>query len=299
MSNSPCPGVTLRRIPGSDIPVLRIHYSADDSLSAERIASMKAKYTNPQIWAREMEVEYEALEGERVFPEYSPSINDAPPFDCSDPRYWTIWHACDPHGRTPNAFNWVGFGSDGDAFVLGEMWPKRRYSVKECSENIKWLESDSRDKPDNFLPGRSLKVFRRVMDTHGKAINAEDAGEDFFKEFRKNGLSYQPAKKSSQILQVARDRIGRMLTADKVVSAQGISSLPRLYVSLACPETRDEFENVRYASGDIERPSEEMPITYRKHLLDCVIYIFSEGARFVTVKRQADTFVPIYDSTGY
>jgi hypothetical protein len=149
--------------------------------------------------------------------------------------------------------------------------------VRDYVEAIQWFESDSKEKPLawEWANGKKLHVHHRVMDTHGHAIDAEE-GVDYFKKYRfpwdaddaafqeKEGLRYREAKKSD--LGSVRDAIGELLVPVKVEG--GLAA--RMRVFRTCVETRGEFENVRYpqtSSGMAERPSQERPMTYRKHCL--------------------------------
>ena len=97
-------GMSLRRIPegfpAAGIPVFRLHYTADPSFTPEKIADLAKKYTSEARRRREMEVEYEALEGELMYSQFNRERNLCEPFDVSDTEYWTIWMGLDPHPRT-------------------------------------------------------------------------------------------------------------------------------------------------------------------------------------------------------
>lgn len=319
MSSSPCPGVTLRRIPGSGVPVARVHYTADPTMTEARAAELRRKYTSDARWRREMEVEYEALEGERYIPEYVPEMNDCEPFDVSDARRWTIYHACDPHGRTPHGFLWVAFNQEGESVVCGEFWSKERFNPADCVEYIYWIESDSDEKPQawEWANGKSLRVQMRIMDTHGKAINSEE-GWDYFETFRQRrraskelreffpsapemlaGLHYYPAKKGSLSLENARDALGGLLSPELIAVGQESHLRPRERVFRTCQEYRNELESVRYPEGDVERPGQEKPLTYRKHLIDCRLYIQTAKPGFVLRRPSRNTFQAIYPNIGY
>lgn len=299
-------GVTLRRIPSSAVPVLRIHYTADPTMTPERVAALRSKYTSDARWRREMEIEYEALEGERLYPEYSPEMNDCEPFDVSDPSRWTIWMGADPHGRTPHAFVWVAFNPEGEAVICGELWPRKQFTVREYAETIEWIESDSHDKPLAFewADGKPLRVHKRVMDTFGanayhfRAGHTNEQGVDFFDAYKKQGLSFYPANKSH--LGAVRDEIGELMVPSRVVLADKETLVPRLRLFRTCTEMRSELENVRYPEGETERPSDEKPQTYHKHAIDCLHYVFSDKPRFVMVRGQrGDGWKPLYEATGY
>ena len=304
-------GLSLRQIPegrpGAGIKIARLHFLADPTMTPERVASLRSQYTSDARWRREMEIQYEALQGELLYPEFHRELSVCEPFDVSDPGCWTIYHACDPHGRTPHAFIWEAFNKFGDRAVCGELWtgrdhPEERPTVAQYSGLLKWIESDSYDKPESFdwSRGKKLHIHYRVMDTHGAAVNS-DEGKDYFETYRSHGFNYFSALKGEVRLAVARDLVGNSLLPLEITTATGKSIRSRMRVFEGCVETIDEFERVRYPEGDPERPSDEKPMTYRKHLLDGLHYIETARPRFVVPKwlRRRSTREPIYSSTGY
>lgn len=282
-------GISLRRIPpgmpGAGIAVVRLHYSADPSFTPDKVAELARKYTSQARMRREMEIEYEALEGELLYPQFNRERNIVQPFDVSDQNYWTIWMGLDPHPRTAHGLVWEAFNKHGDQLVVGELWPEfgtrygptdgGRWSTRDYAEAIKFFESDSMTKPSPFRWARGHKLHvggRRFMDTFGKAANS-DEGEDYFQTYQRLGnelkinLVFQPALKGHDNLAKAQDSIARKLlpsTGDGPPILRGFAD---------CYEWIDEMENVRFPEGTPERPADERPITYQKHIIDGMHYI--------------------------
>lgn len=297
-------GISLRRVPagvpGAGIAVVRVHYSADPTMTPERVDKYRTLYTSPARWRREMEIEYEALEGTLFYPEFNESLNVCEPFDVSDRSRWTIWMAGDPHMRTPHAFAWEAYSDDGEEVQCGELWPEKAVTTKSYAAIIEWLESDSDDKPANWAwaNGKKLHVWQRYMDTHGSAANS-DEGTDYFEAYRNHGLDFTPAKKGSAALESARDAIGAALLPRTFYVGEIEYQLPKHRIFSTCPETINEFKNVRYPEGDAERHADERPMTYRKHCMDCKHYIRTAQPGFMMPVRRGDEFKPIYPSIGY
>jgi hypothetical protein len=309
-------GVSLRRIqqgrPGAGIAVARLHYDADSSLTPERIAKLKSSYTSEARWRREMEIEYEALEGTLLYPDFNRKRNVCKQFDVSDRWRWTIYMACDPHMRTPHAFVWKAFNASGEWVQCGELWPVDgvRYRTSEYAEAIEWLESDSDNKIECFrwAQGRKLKVFKRVMDTHGSAANSDQENEDYFEAYRSQGhrlrknkrsdfsLNFEPAIKGHNALEKAVDKINGDFSG-RVEGESREPGPPRGHVFEGCEETILEYENVRFPApkpktsfdeqkeGVASKESEERVITYRKHCIDADHYIHTSKPRFVLPPR--------------
>ena len=267
--------------------VRRLHYSADTNRwPPEAVARLRATYTSDARWRREMEIEYEALEGELLYPQFSRDRNIVNPFDVSDPEYWTIWMGLDPHPRTAHGIVWEAFNKHGDQVVCGEAWPEwgtrygptdgKRWSTRDYAEMIKFFESDSEQKPSPFewAKGKVLMVGgRRFMDTFGKATYSDEGDEDYFAAYARLGnelginLVFQPALKGHNNLAKAQDSIAR-----KLLPSAG-DGPPILRIFADCYELQDELENVRFPEGDPKRPKDERPITYKKHVIDAVHYI--------------------------
>ena len=122
--------------------------------------------------------------------------------------------------------------------------------MAQYCEALKWLESDSLDKPSPFdwSRGKQLHVYYRVMDTHGAAVNS-DEGKDYFDTYRSHGFNYFSALKGEVRLAVARDLIGNSLLPLEITTATGKSIRSRMRVFEGCAETIDEFERVDTPKG--------------------------------------------------
>ena len=304
-------GLSLRQIPddrpGAGVKVARLHFSADPSMTQERVAQLRSQYTSDARWRREMEIEALALEGQLLYPEFNRELNVCPAFDVSDTDTWTIYMGCDPHGRTAHAFVWQAFHKNGvDRVVCGEMWPGRQFpgeqfTVAQYAWAVKWIESDSASKPKAFAwaHGKKLTIYYRTMDTHGAAVNS-DMGKDFFESYRLHDLHFWPALKGEARLATARDSIGNALLPLTCTPSNGESFRQgALRVFDGCIETISEFERVRYPEGEPERPADEKPMTYRKHCLDCLHYIETANPGFALQRPLKDSFDPIYANIGY
>lgn len=337
-------GVSLRRVaqgqPCAGMLVVRLHYSADpERWTPDEVAKLRASYASEARFRRELEIEYEALEGELLYPEFARERNVVEPFDVSDPERWTIWMALDPHPRTAHAMAWEAVNKHGDRALCGELWPEFgtaygptdgvRWKTRDYAQAIQLFESDSELKPAPFewARGKRLRIFRRFMDTFGKGANSDEGDEDYFEAYRKLGieLSHEAEKagQSSQVVKLnfdsalkgqdnlskAYDAIGRALAAR--VDKSGSRQAPQMVVFEGCYEAIDEFENVRYPKtkkrpGDdfgVEagagQESGEKVVTFQKHVLDCLAYIETARPKFIQPGRRRSTFQPIYESTAY
>lgn len=307
-------GVEVKRVPAgmpnAGSAVLRIHYSSDPTFSPERIAVLRSKYTSEARWRREMEIEALALEGQLLYPQFSRERNICKPFDVSDPSYWTLWMGLDPHPRTAHAMAWIAFNKHKDWVVAAELWPEfgtrhgpkdgARWTTRDYAEAIQLFESDSEFKPAPFTWARGKKLHvggRRFMDTFGRATNS-DEGEDYFATYQRLGkelginLNFQTALKGHDNLAKAYDAIARAL----MPTQQGP---PIMHIFEDCGECIDELENIRFPEGDPERPSDEKPLTYQKHVMDAITYCVTARPGFILQRKAGTTWQPIYPELGY
>jgi hypothetical protein len=128
------PGLTWRLASGS-IPVLRLHYAADPDKRPgtaagdawrERATARYAGGIRSARWRKEMEIEYGALGGTRLFPEWELWATQGrivvPPFDAVGYRLYGSYD----HGWTnPASFHVHGVNGDGDIVTLWEFYADR------------------------------------------------------------------------------------------------------------------------------------------------------------------------------
>jgi hypothetical protein len=281
-------------------------------MTPTRLATLRSKYTSEARFRRELEIEYTALEGELLYPEFNRERNLCEPFDCSDRDRWTLYMALDPHPRTAHAMVWEAFNKHGDRAVCLEFWPEFgttfgptdaiRWHTREYAEWIQFFESDSNDKPEpaRWARGKRLFIQQRYMDTFGSAANS-DEGEDYFETYRRIGheltkasisnpsmavnLNFTPALKGHDNLAKAQDSIARALMPQQDAAGNNVAP-PRMHIFENLYELIDEFENVRFPEGSPERIADERPITYQKHVIDCLHYIETARPRFVMQNRE-------------
>ena len=147
MITTAIPPVTMHPIPGvwlcrnaNGIPVLQIRYWADPEKDETWAAEEKKKYTSSAYWNKEMLGDAYALDGQLVYPEFSPLIHVIP--DEKIPRRGCRYMAIDPHPRTPHAFLWLLVDRYGDIYAYRELWESIVYGqnrlVKDTDEEKRW-----------------------------------------------------------------------------------------------------------------------------------------------------------------
>jgi hypothetical protein len=177
--------------------VLRLRYDADPDKDPATeqgrrwLEQAKAGMSEARR-RKEYEIDYGALSGQLVFPEFDPSVHVVELFRL-DPNYWTVWMTCDPHPRTPHAFLWLGINREGEMVIPFSWWPQTyvrsgfHATVKHYVDGITEIEK--------YL---GCKVCNRIMDSAGKGMNADEE-RSYFDAYQEAGIYFRPAKKNRDL----------------------------------------------------------------------------------------------------
>jgi hypothetical protein len=162
--------------------VLRLHYSCDpDKDPATEHGKQwyeEARKGMPDArFRKEYELDYGALSGQLVFPTFEETVHVVPDQFPIDPRFSTVWMACDPHPRTAHAFLWLAVNKEGEMAVVWSWWPEERHEQealttkdyakepqdhrRESSRTKTLLPVDGRGRPV-IQRHRGTQLFRRV-----------------------------------------------------------------------------------------------------------------------------------------
>jgi hypothetical protein len=288
--------------------VLRVHYSADPDKDPQtpqgrRWMEEAKKGMADARWRQEHEIDYGALGGQLVFPEFDESIHFGPLDLPLSPDRWTVWLACDPHPRRAHAFVWLAINRYGDMVIPWSWWPqdvneereqqgKNRLLIREYTEALRDVEKAA------LFPAS----YMELMDQAGKNFNSDEE-HNFFDAYEAEGVAFQPAKKNREY--AGYGLISKALTPTKFVVGNEEQFKPQLTIMRGCgynDELVRQFKMLRFREfkGNVEDkdpPSE--PMDKERHLIDCVSYILLDGPMFIDrTKRQAD-YDPIYPAIGY
>jgi hypothetical protein len=169
-------------------------------------------------------------------------------------------------------------------------------------QTINWLEGPEIDffGPNGFADnkGQREKIFRRVMDTHGKAIftttkDGRDEPETFWDRYRKLGIICKEAVKD---VDSGRDLIGKALRPRTVMYSDGPADESRIHVFSTLTELIHELRTNRFpmltpAQAEVKDPvSQELP--KRKHMTDNARYIAMEDPKYIAAHDYASQSVP-------
>jgi hypothetical protein len=282
--------------------VIRIHYSADPDKDPETpVGAAWLEHAQQGMskarWRKEFEIDYEALGGQLVFPNFEETIHVTKPQFPLEPATSTIYLAADPHPRTPHAFLWLAAFKSGELAVVWSHW-REEYKKQLVSEYAAMLHKIDRSP-------LGLKPHRRIMDVAGKSFNVDEE-RDIFKGYRDAKLTveeqgkvtekripviFHPAKKD--IGYVGLDLINEEFKPVPFAIADKIENRPRLTIWSGCGDNDElvyQLKSMRFREhrGNItDKDAPEEPQEKRSHLIACLKYIMLEKPRYIE-PRTAD-----------
>jgi len=300
--SSPLPGLGFRRT-ANGIAVARVHWSADPDKTQAWAEKEFAGYTDKAFWLQEMEIQYDARDGQRVYPEFDTSVHVITREEM--PPRMTRYMAIDPHPRTPHAMLWVGIDQWSDWYVYRELWPsiicglpkalkdtdeENSFTIRDYAETMAVLEGNELEwhNPETDreygiyrMRAGGEKIVYRFMDQAGKAFRATGEGqqaESYAQRYARFGVQCQdPLKKH----EAGEDAIRKLLKPRKH-DIRG--TWPKLHISADCPELILEFQKYKYKSMkrlNAEKELYQDGVEARCHLLDDLRYLATADIGYI------------------
>jgi len=233
------------------------------------------------LWNKEMEIDPKARGGEKVF-RFDPAINLVPKEKQLlklDPWVYTVYLACDPHPKTPDAFLWLAAGKDGTLHVICSWWPgplnEDKLPIKDCIRTVEgW----------NKVLG--VKPRRKLMDPAGKEWNADEKRKiNWFDAYQENGMTFLPAKKNFEYRGYAK--INDYLVPEKAGES------PRLLIWDGCGDNARLIERLTYlrwkeikGAAALVKDAPEEPEDKEKHLPDCLSMIMLDEPHWIATRTR-------------
>jgi hypothetical protein len=283
--------------------VMRLHYSADPdkdpaTKSGRHWLEQAKTGMSDARWRKEFEIDYGALGGQRVFPQFEPSIHVVEFFQLP-PEEWTLHMACDPHPRTPHAFLWLAINREGEMAIPFSWWPQDfvqnnvHATVKDYVEGVRKIEE--------YLAKSHLaaKVRSRVMDSAGKGMNASEE-HSYFDAYEAAGLYFEPAKKNRDLS--GFELINAAMKPTPFVVGDEQKLKPRLTIMPGNEELEWQLLHLRFAEwrgNVVDKDPPEKAEEKRRHLVDCLAYVLLDEPRFVERNREQPSWEPQYRGIAY
>jgi hypothetical protein len=287
--------------------VLRLHYSADEAKNPETPEGKKwyeeaRRGMSEARFRQEYEIDYGALGGQLVFPEFDESIHVVENTLPLDAYHSTVWLGADPHPRTAHAFLWLAVNKWGGMSVAWSYWPDDlnkereqngagRLTVKDYVDSLKLVDDG----------GLGLKPSFRVMDVAGKSFNVDEE-RSYFDAYRDAGVYFRPAKRNRDLS--GYDLIAAALRPTPHTIGSEEVMRPKLTIMAGMGDNDElvrQLKNLRFREwkGLIEdkNPPQE-PAEKDRHLVDCLSYVLLEKPFWSDPTPMRSTYKPIYPAIG-
>ena len=199
-------GLTVRLTNGG-INVLRLHYKSDPKKRPDGelypvLLKGYPKGKDDPRWRKEMEIEYGALGGTRLFPHWEEWLDRGkiviPPFDATGYR---LFGSYDHGSRHPACYLVHGVDYDGRLVTLWETWgsnipPSMMADIINGKEV--WLP-DGRRFPGNPYAGKESIIFADPSIEAKDQLNGRNPNQSTSDIFLKEGVLFIPAKRGEDL----------------------------------------------------------------------------------------------------
>jgi hypothetical protein len=300
---SPVAGLSMRRT-DAGIPIVRLHYSALPYATPEWVAEQRRRYTSQAYWDLEMEIKYDALSGQRVYPEFDPAVHVIP--DAEIPKVGCRYMSIDPHPRTPHAMLWVLIDRYSDWYVYRELWPSKaygqpanlrddtednQYTIREYTETVSVLEGNrlewrNPETDDEYAIYRRTpngeRIVERFMDQAGKGFIASGEAqreETYARRYDRFGVQCSDPYKSHKS---GEDAVHSLLKLRKH-DLRGL--WPRLHIAASCREIALELSKFRFKvtrTMKDERELKQVGVEARCHQIDNLRYLATANISYIS-----------------
>ena len=284
--------------------VWRVHYTADPDKDPVRNGkewyAQARKGMKERDWRKEYEIDYRALGGKLMFPEFNPSVHLVEPRFPIDRCQWTIYLGADPHPRRAHAFVWLGINRYGDMIVPWSYWPEDTNLKREENGEARLTIADyaeSLQEVEKSALGIG-KPYVQVMDQAGKNFDAEE-GVDYFQKYLEHEIHFYAAKKNRDLS--GFDALSEALKPKPYEDRTKLS----ITIWAGCGDNDELAEQIRvlrfreFRGNVLDKDPPAEPEQKRRHLVDALMYILLHGPVFVDSTRRTDEFEPIYPSLAY
>lgn len=291
---------------------LRIHYTADPRKDAAWARKKSLSYggmDNPK-WRREFELDYSAVEGQRVYPMLSETHLIHLMLDYRMTQEYSVHRIIDYGLRHPTVCLWVSVNAAGDIHIFREYYAVEKTIEYNCQEILRrtqepivstWIDPATRQRIplsqtnfaptsiyDEFVKGLRCpirfadnsesgydKVRRALLSTLARQAHAEAvSGESYFARNYFDSFGIQP----SEFLAMAEH--------------------PALTISPACPRVFRELKNLRFAEltgSPSDKAAPEQIMDFEDDGPDCVRYAVQSKLKF-EVAEYVEVGSPLWEA---
>lgn len=240
--------------------VLQLHYSADPDKSeawAEEFSKTFPGGMEGPLWQQEMEIEWEAKSGSRVYPEVSERTHVVEPYQI--PADAPKWRVIDPGLHDPLCCLWIAWTKDpatGDKhFVVYREHYRANWTLEQHAPVITKMSGDEEYELTLIDP----VAFRATLEGGEASIGDR---------FARMGIRCSQATRSSK-KHLSIPRLAELVRLQS-------NGHPLLKFMRNCPMTYRDMSQLRYEekreSHLLRKNPGERPLDVNDHACDCLIY---------------------------
>lgn len=252
--------------------VTRVHYTADpEKATLEWIEKTKAGMPKT-AWQKEYEIDFYALSGQKIWPEFDPYYHVIKPFQI--PKEWTRLRGIDFGQYNPTCCLWAAINYDGDVYIYQEYYQGGRITAATHAKAIAEMsryKNDSGEWINEDYIATYIDPSTRAKNQSKKEPEAlDDIPYSVFEIFHDNGVDCYPANNDTR---AGWDRVSEYLKLQEY--KDGLK--PKLYIFENCTNLIWEIPHYRYSELSplvAERKDpEEKQIKKRDHACDALRYL--------------------------
>lgn len=241
--------------------VFQIHYSADPDKDPQtekgKVWYEKArKGMEEPDWRKEYEIDWFALKGKLVYPEFDYNIHAVEPFEI--PKNWNRYMALDYGMRVPTACLWCAVSPDNDIYFYREHYVAEKTPFWHAEMIKKYEKEDGVD---------SEKIIRYI-DPATQIRTAGSLTESVYSIYQKLGIYFLPAKND---IDTGINLIKEGLKVNEEIGK------PKIFFFNNLVFTFNEIKNYRWKEisdvVSLNKNQPDKPVDKNDHLLDCLKYI--------------------------
>lgn len=245
-----CTGVRERML-DTGFSHMRIHYSADPEKDDVWMRQLSAKYggVDSPKWRREFEIDYTAVQGQRVYPMFCNIHCEHKTLG----RSWAIYRVLDHGIRHPTVCLWVAVNYRGDRHVYREYYMTNRTIAHNCQEILRRTPDDEVVIRDIIDPATRQRIPLSIKDKSPVSV---------ISLYNSNGLNCMPADNS---------RVGYDKVRDGLLSALARKAVREGMVDEDSRFAKDYFRDAELSAGELAAMANKPALTFEPEVRRCFI----------------------------
>jgi len=262
------PGVRERRNDKNSFYVVRVHYSADKNKATQEWFLKTKKGMPKASWNKEYEIDFYALSGQRIWPEFDPSIHVISPIEIK--KEWNHLRSIDFGQFNPTCCLWGAVDYSDNIYIYREYYQGGRVTASDHAKAIAKL-SEGESYVGTFIdPSTLAKTQSKYRDIEA----TDNVPYSVYEIFYDNGVECSPANNDTK---AGWDRVSEyMHLREYKVEGKDVIK-PKLFIFENCFHLIHEIPRYRYAMQTPltmqKKDPDEKQIKKEDHSCDALRYL--------------------------